>query len=74
MENCTQRSLKQGSTRFSTTMPSFWRRYHNAQLKVVSFCMGSTASGVVREASNQELIADFGKTKGTGCCSFCQRG
>jgi hypothetical protein len=55
------------------TTPSFWRGYHNAQLKVASSCMRSAATGVVREASIQELIADFEK-EDTGCCSFCQRG
>jgi hypothetical protein len=45
------------------TTPSFWRGYHNAQLKVASSCMRSSASGVVREASIQELIADFEKKK-----------
>ena len=33
------------------TTPSFWRGYHNAQLKVASACMRSVASGVLREAS-----------------------
>ena len=45
------------------TTPSFWRGYHNAQLKVASSCMRSVASGVVREASIQDLIADFDKRK-----------
>jgi hypothetical protein len=45
------------------TTPSFWRGYHNAQLKVASSCMRSASSGVVREASIQELIADFDKRK-----------
>jgi len=43
--------------------PSFWRGYHNGQLKVASSCMRSVASGVVRESSIQELIADFEKRK-----------
>jgi hypothetical protein len=45
------------------TTPSFWRGYHNAQHRVASSCMRSTASGVVREVSVQELIADFDKRK-----------
>jgi hypothetical protein len=45
------------------TTPSFWRRYHNAQLEVASACMRSVASGVVREASIEDLIADFDKRK-----------
>jgi len=45
------------------TTPSFWRGYHNAQLKVASACMRSVASGVLREASIEDLIADFDKRK-----------
>ena len=45
------------------TTPSFWRGYHNAQLKVASACMRSVASGVLREASIEDLIADFEKRK-----------
>lgn len=45
------------------TTPSFWRGYHNAQLKIASSCMRSAASGVVREANIEELIADFDKRK-----------
>ena len=45
------------------TTPSFWRGYHNAQLKVASCCMRSVASGVVCEASIEDLIADFEKRK-----------
>jgi hypothetical protein len=43
------------------TTPSFWCDYHNAQLKIDTFCMRPAASGVAREASIQELIADFDK-------------
>jgi hypothetical protein len=43
------------------TTPSFWRAYHNAQLKVASSCMRSASSGVVRETNIQDLIADFDK-------------
>ena len=52
------------------TRPSFWRGYHNAQLKVASSCMRSVASGVVREASTQELIADFEKRKTPAAAHF----
>ena len=52
------------------TRPSFWRGYHNAQLKVASSCMRSVASGVVREASIQELIADFEKRKTPAAAHF----
>ena len=52
------------------TTPSFWRGYHNAQLKVASSCMRSVASGVVREASIQELIADFDKRKAPAAVHF----
>jgi hypothetical protein len=44
--------------------------YHNAQLKVASCCMRSVASGVVREASIQELIADFEKKKTAAAAHF----
>ena len=47
----------------SGTTPSFWRSYHNAQLKVALACMRSAASGVVREANIEDLIADFEKRK-----------
>jgi hypothetical protein len=50
--------------------PSFWRGYHNAQLKVASSCMRSASSGVVREASIQELIADFDKRKTPAAAHF----
>jgi hypothetical protein len=52
------------------TTPAFWRGYHNAQLKVASCCMRSAASGVVREASIQELIADFDKKKTAPAAHF----
>jgi hypothetical protein len=52
------------------TTPSFWRGYHNAQLKVVSSCMRSAASAIVREASIQELIADFDKRKTPAAVHF----
>jgi len=52
------------------TTPSFWRGYHNAQLRVASACMRSVASGVVREASIQELIADFDKRKTPAAAHF----
>ena len=52
------------------TTPSFWRGYHNAQLKVASSCMRSVASGVVREASIRELIADFDKRKTPAAAHF----
>jgi hypothetical protein len=52
------------------TTPSFWRGYHKAQLKVASSCMRSVASGVVREASIQELIADFDKRKTPAAAHF----
>ncbi len=59
------------SARFrSGTTPSFWRGYHNAQFKVASSCMRSTASGIVREASIQELIADFDKKKASPAARF----
>jgi hypothetical protein len=45
------------------TMLSFWRGYHNAQLKVASACMRSVACGVVREARIENLITDFEKRK-----------
>jgi hypothetical protein len=52
------------------TTPSFWRNFHNAQLAVASSCMRSVASGVVREASIQELIADFDKRKTPAAAHF----
>jgi hypothetical protein len=52
------------------TKPSFWRGYHNAQLQVASSCMRSAASGVVRETSIQELIADFDKRKTSAAARF----
>ena len=52
------------------TTPSFWHGHHNAQLKVASSCMRSVASGVVREASIQELIADFEKRKTPAAAHF----
>jgi hypothetical protein len=52
------------------TTPSFWRGYHNAQLKVASACMRSAASGVGREANIQELIADFDKRKTPAAAHF----
>ena len=52
------------------TKPSFWRGYHNAQFKVASYCMRSISSGVVREASIQELIADFEKKKTPSAVHF----
>jgi hypothetical protein len=50
--------------------PSFWRAYHNAQLKVASSCMRSAASGVVCEASIQDLIADFETRKTPAAAHF----
>ena len=52
------------------TTPSFWRGYHNAQLKVASSCMRSVASGVAHQASIQELIADFDKRKTPAAARF----
>jgi hypothetical protein len=52
------------------TTPSFWRGYHNAQLKVASSCMRSASSGVVREASIQDLIAEFEKRKTPAAAHF----
>jgi len=52
------------------TTPSFWRGYHHAQLKVASSCMRSASSGVVREASIQDLIADFEKRKTPAAAHF----
>lgn len=52
------------------TTPSFWRGYDNAQLKVASCCMRSAASGVVRETSIEELIADFEKRKTPAAAHF----
>jgi hypothetical protein len=52
------------------TKPSFWRGYHNAQLKVAASCMRSIASGVVREASIEDLIADFEKKKTPAAVHF----
>jgi hypothetical protein len=52
------------------TTPSFWRGYHNAQLKVASSCMRSASSGVVRETSIQDLIADFEKRKTPAAAHF----
>lgn len=52
------------------TTPSFWRGYHNAQFKVASSCMRSVASGIVREASIEELIADFDKRKTQAAVHF----
>ena len=45
------------------TTLSFWRGYHNAQLKVALACMRSVTCGVVREARIENLIADFEKKK-----------
>jgi hypothetical protein len=58
-----------GRSRPGTT-PSFWRGYHNAQLKVASSCMRSASSGVVREASIQDLIAEFEKRKTPAAAHF----
>jgi hypothetical protein len=52
------------------TTSSFWRGYHNAQLKVASSCMRSAASGVVHKAGIQELIADFEKRKTPAAAHF----
>ena len=52
------------------TTPSFWRGYHNAQLKVASSCMRSASSGVVRETSIQDLIAEFEKRKTPAAAQF----
>ena len=52
------------------TTPSFWRGYHNAQFKVASSCMKSVAPGNKREASIQELIADFDKRKTPAAAHF----
>ena len=52
------------------TTPSFWRSYHNAQLKVASACMRSVASGVVRETNIEDLIADFEKREKPAASHF----
>jgi hypothetical protein len=50
--------------------PSFWGGYHDSQLTIASSCMRSVASGVAREASIQELIADFDKRKTPAAAHF----
>lgn len=52
------------------TTPSFWRAYNNAQFKIASSCMRSSVSGVAREASIQELIANFDKRKTPAAAHF----
>jgi hypothetical protein len=45
------------------TSSSFWRRYNNAQLYMVTRCMRTVHSGLVREPSIGEQLADFERTK-----------
>jgi len=45
------------------TSPSFWRRYHSAQLSIAALSTLKVPSGIVRRPSVQEVIADYEKTK-----------
>jgi hypothetical protein len=56
------------------TSPSFWRRYHNAQLSIAARCTLNAPSGIVRRPSVQELIADYEKTKKPAAISSASAG
>jgi hypothetical protein len=45
------------------TSPSFWRARNNTEMFLAASCMRTSRSGIVREDSLQELIADFEKRK-----------
>jgi len=52
------------------TSPSFWRRYHNAQLSIAARCTLKVPSGIVRLSSVQEVIADYSRTKKPAAAHF----
>ena len=56
------------------TSPSFWRRYHNAQLSIAARSTLKVPSGIVRRPSVQEVIADYEKTKKPAAAHFVSVG
>jgi hypothetical protein len=56
------------------TSPSFWRRYHNAELIIAARCTLNVLSGIVRRPSVQEVIADYEKTNKPAAAHFVSVG
>ncbi len=56
------------------TSPSFWRAYHQAQLRVAASTTGMIATGAVKAPSAQQLIAESERTKRPAAAHFVRVG
>jgi hypothetical protein len=53
------------------TSPSFRRSYHKAQLSIAARCTLKVPSGIVRQASIRDAIANYEKTQRPAAAKFC---
>jgi hypothetical protein len=49
---------------------SFWRARNNTEMFLAASCMPTSRSGIIREDSIQELIADFESRKTPAAARF----
>jgi hypothetical protein len=66
--------MKASARRRPGTSPSFWRSYQNAQLSIAARCTPKVPSGIVRQASVREAIADYEKAKRPAATNFVSVG
>ena len=56
------------------TSPSFWRAYHQAQLRVAASTTGMRATGAAKAPSAQQLIVESERTKRPAGAHFVRVG
>jgi hypothetical protein len=66
--------MKSSARRRPGTSPSFWRSYHHAQFSIAARSTQAIPSGIVRQPSVQEVIADYEKTKKPAAANFVSVG
>jgi hypothetical protein len=54
------------------TSPSFWRSYHQAQLRIAAATTGMRATGAAKALTTQQLILEYERTlKPAAAHSLC---